>query len=239
MSTPLWKKKMACPFCGREFETLRVRQGALRVKERWSDFGSVFEDISPYPYAITACPHCLVAARNEEFEKLKAQYEPKLMAFSRRALAQPTRPGLDYPDEGPAPLELAVRRHELAIACHRLRVHAEPGELAGLWLHIVWLRRGVGDAEGERKALAQALEAYRVFYEKGDKLPEKLGEPGVVYLLGELSRRLGMLREAREYFSKVLSMRNLSTYPNIETLAREQMLVVKGQLEAGRVPAQD
>ena len=89
----------------------------------------------------------------------------------------------------------------------------------------------VGDAEAERRALEAALEAYRLFFEKGDKLPEKLGEPGVVYLLGELSRRLGRFQEAREYFSKVLSMRALDDFPNIETLVREQMLVAKGQLE--------
>jgi hypothetical protein len=53
-----------------------------------------------------------------------------------------------------------------------------------------------------------------------------------MYLLGELSRRLGRPKEAREYFSKVLSMRSLSEFPNIEVLVREQMLVAKDQLEA-------
>jgi uncharacterized protein len=231
MSTPLWDKKLTCPFCGHPFETRRVRQGALRLREKWTDFGSLYEGLSPYYYAITACPQCLVAARNDEFDRIKPGYEPKLMEFSKRARAQPSKPDLSVPEGGMA-VELAVKRHELAIACHKLRAHSEPGELAGLWLHIVWIWRIEGNAKAERHAMEQALAAYRVFFEKGDKLPEKLGEPGVIYLLGELSRRLGRLQEAREYFSKVLSMRNLSEFPNIEVLVREQMLVAKGQLEA-------
>ncbi len=232
MNGPLWMKKLACPFCGAEFETPRVRQGALRVKDKWTDFGSLHEGICPYHYAITVCPRCLVSARNEEFEKINAAYEPKLMEFSRRARAQPPKTDLGLPWGGEFSAEQAVRRHELAVACHRLRVHSEPGELAGLWLHIVWIWRLAGKPEAEARAMEQALAAYQVFFEKGDKLPDKLGEPGVVYLMGELSRRLGRLREAREYFSKVLSMRNLTQFPNIEALVREQMLVVKDQIEA-------
>jgi hypothetical protein len=231
MSSPLWNKKLICPFCGKEFETSRIRQGAVSVREKWTDFGSVFEGLCPYFYAVTACPHCLVAARNEEFEKINAGYEPKLMEFSKRARAQQT-PHPELFALGEIPAEVAVKRHELAIACHKARAHAEPGELAGLWLHIVWIRRLAGDAEGERKAMEQAVAAYQIFFEKGNKLPDKLGEPGVVYLIGELFRRLGRLKEAREHFARALSNRDLANYPNVEALVRDQMIVVKEQMEA-------
>jgi len=230
MSTPLWKKKMTCPFCSAEFETLRLRQGAIRVKEKWTDFGSLYESVSPTMYAITVCQHCLVAARNDEFDKLNAAYEPKLMEFSKQARAQPKKPDLFGGDE--LTVDQAVRRHDLAIACHKLRAHAEVGELAGLWLHIVWIHRVAGNLEGERKALEQAVAAYQLFYEKGAKLPEKLGEPGVVYLIGELYRRLGDYRQARSYFARALSSKELGSYPNVEGLLREQMLVAKDQMEA-------
>lgn len=230
MSTPLWKKKLVCPFCSQEFETLRMRQGSIRVKEKWSDFGSLYEGHSPYVYAVTVCQHCLVAARNEEFDKLNAGYEPKLMEFSKRARAQASKPDLFGGEE--LSLEQSVRRHELAIACHKLRAHGEAGELAGLWLHIAWIHRTAGQPEPERKALEQALAAYQQFFEKGTKLPEKLGEPGVVYLIGELYRRLGDYRQARSHFSRALSSRELGTYPNVEALLREQMLVAKDQMEA-------
>lgn len=230
MSQPLWNKKLACPFCNGDFETTRLRPSALRVKEKWSDFGCLYEGHNPYLYSITACPHCLVAARNEEFEKFNAGYEPKLMDFSKRARAQSPKPAIFQ--LGEASVEQAIKRHELAIACHKLRAHAEFGELAGLILHIVWIRRVNGDVEGERKAMEQAVDAYKQFFEKGNKLPEKLGEPGVLYLIGELLRRLGQYREARNYFGKALSSKELEAFPNIDSLVREQMLVAKDQMEA-------
>jgi uncharacterized protein (DUF2225 family) len=230
MSTPLWNKKLTCPFCGQEFETSRMRQGSMRVKEKWSDFGALYEGLCPYYYAVTACPLCLVAARNDEFEKFNAGYEPKLMDLSKHARAQASKPDIFTPGE--LGVEAAVKRHELAIACHKLRAHSEPGELAGLWLHIVWMWRLNGKQDAERKAMEHALEAYQVFFEKGDKLPEKLGEPGVLYLIGELNRRLGRFREAREFYSKALSSRELGAFPNVEALLRDQMLVVKDQLAA-------
>jgi uncharacterized protein (DUF2225 family) len=230
MSTPLWKKKLTCPFCGLEFETLRLRQGAIRVKEKWTDFGSLYEGTSPTLYAITVCQHCLVAARNDEFDKLNPAYEPKLMEFSKRARAQSAKPDLFGADE--LSVEQSLRRHDLAIACHKLRAHGEAGELAGLWLHIVWIHRVNGNVDAERKALEQAVAAYQQFYEKGSKLPEKLGEPGVVYLIGELYRRLGDYRQARTYFARALSSKELGAYPNVEGLLREQMLVAKDQMEA-------
>lgn len=229
MSTALWNKKLTCPFCSQEFETTRLRQSAIRVKEKWSDFGSVYDGPSPYFYAITACPHCMVAARNEEFEKINAGYEPKLMEMSKKLRAAPKKP--DIFGLGEASVEVAVKRHELAISCHKLRAHGEAGELAGLWLHVVWIQRSSGHAEAEKKALASAVEAYKEFYEKGGKLPEKLGEPGVLYLVGELLRRQGDVKEARNYFVKALSSKELEAFPNIEALLREQMLVAKDQME--------
>jgi uncharacterized protein (DUF2225 family) len=231
MSTALWTKKMTCPFCSKEFETTRLRASAIRVKEKWTDFGSLYEGPSPTVYSITACPHCMVAARNEEFERFNGGYEPKLMEFSKRARVNAAAKAELFA-LGELSVEQSVKRHELAIACHRMRAHSEAGELAGLYLHIVWMYRSNGNPESERKYLQPAMEAYKEFYEKGSKLPEKLGEPGVVYLVGELYRRMGNYREARVYFAKALASKELEAFPNIESLLREQMLVAKEQMEA-------
>jgi uncharacterized protein (DUF2225 family) len=231
MSNALWNKKLTCPFCGQEFETTRLRASAIRVKEKWTDFGSLYEGFNPTHYSITACTHCLVAARNEEFEKFNPGYEPKLMEFSKRARLQAAGKAELF-SLGEISVEVAIKRHELAIACHKLRAHSEAAELAGLYLHIVWIYRANGNPEGERKALAPALEAYKEFYEKGSKMPEKLGEPGVLYLIGELYRRLNDFREARSYYAKALGSKELGAFPNIESLLREQMLVAKEQMEA-------
>ncbi|MES2201260.1 MAG: DUF2225 domain-containing protein [candidate division FCPU426 bacterium] len=229
MSTPLWNKKLKCPFCGGEFETTRLRSSAVRVKEKQSDFGCVFEAENPYFYAITACPHCSVAARNEEFEKINASYEPKLIEVSKKLRQMKDKP--DVFQTGELSPEQAIRRHELAIAMHKYRGHAEAGELAGLWMHVAWIRRLQGDAEKERSALAAAEAAYLEFFEKGSKFPERLGEPGILYMIGEIQRRTGRLREARASFSRALYSKELASYPTVEGLLREGMLIAKEETD--------
>jgi uncharacterized protein (DUF2225 family) len=195
------------------------------VKEKYSDFGAAYDGPNPNFYSITACPHCTIAARNEEFEKLMPGYEPKLMEVSKKLRQSQQKP--DCFQAGELSPETAVKRHELAIALHKFRSHSDSGELAGLWMHIAWIWRTVGDAEREKKALEAAIPAYNEFYEKGNKLPEKLGEPGILYLIGEIHRRLGMGREARVYFSRALSSKELGAFPNIENMLREGMLSAK------------
>jgi uncharacterized protein (DUF2225 family) len=228
MSSPLWNKKLSCPFCGAEFETTRYRTSAARVKEKQSDFGSVFEGPSPYFYSITVCTNCTVAARNEEFEKLNSSYENKLMEVSKKLRGHGSHEALKA---GELNAEHAVKRHEIAIAMHQFRAHSDAGELAGLWMHIVWIWRAEGKQDAEMKAIEHAIKAYQEFFEKGNKLPEKLGEPGVLYLIGELFRRSGKLHEARQYFSKALSSKEVKAFPNIESMLREGMLSAKEELK--------
>jgi uncharacterized protein (DUF2225 family) len=229
MSSALWNKKLACPFCGGEFETTRLRASAIRIKEKFSDFGSGFDGPSPYYYSITACTHCNVAARNEEFEKINASYEPKLMELSKKLRSGAAkREGLQL---GELTADQAVKRHELAITMHKFRAHSDSGELAGLYMHIAWIARAAGSTAAELKAMASAAAAYQEFYEKGSRLPEKLGEPGLLYLIGELMRRTGNAREARQYFSRALTSKELGAFPNIENLLREGMLQAKEQMQ--------
>jgi uncharacterized protein (DUF2225 family) len=219
---------MSCPFCGGEFETTRLRPSAVRVKEKESDFGCVYEGENPYFYSITACPHCTVAARNEEFEKFMPAYEPRLMEVSKKLKLSSSKP--DAFQLGTLASGQAIKRHELAIALHKYRAHSDAGELAGLWMHIVWIARQNGDSAKERQGLEAAALAYEEYYEKGNKLPEKLGEPGILYLIGELNRRLGKPREARNYFSRALASKELASFPNVENMLREGMLTAKEEL---------
>ncbi len=221
---------MTCPFCEGEFETTRLRATALRVREKWSDFGCDYEGYSPYFYSITACSHCQIAARNDEFEKFLPAYEPKLMEVSRKLRATP-KP--DIFKLGELDLETVVKRHEMALAIHKYRAVSDMGELAGLHMHLVWIFRVAGDKARELKAMEQATAAYQEYFEKGGKLPEKLGEPGVMYLIGELYRKQGKIRDARVYFSRALQSKELGAFPHIENILREAMLSTKDPHSGG------
>jgi uncharacterized protein len=230
MSTPLWNKKTKCPFCQAEFETTRIRSSAIKIKEKQTDFGNVYEGECAYFYSITACPECTFAALNADFDAVRAGYEPKVMEACRK-IKESGRKKPDIFATGPMTPDTAVKRHELALAFTKLRSYKDLGSVAGLTMHLVWIFRMMGDAEREKAAMVEAVKAYDEFHQKGGDLPEKLGEPGILYLIGELNRRLGHYREARRNFERALASKEIRSFPKIANQVRDMMLIAKEQME--------
>jgi uncharacterized protein len=230
MSTPLWNKKLKCPFCAFEFETTRMRATVIKIKDKMTDFGNIYEGECPYFYAVTVCPQCTFAALNKDFDTIRADYEPKVLEATRlirlSGKAKPDIFGL-----GPMTPEVAIKRHELAIAFTKMRTYSELGTLAGLYMHLVWINRLGQDYEKEKSAMAQAVKAYEEFHEKGGELPEKLGEPGILYLIGELYRRQGLYKEARNYYGRAVMSKEIKSFPQIANMTRDMMQIAKDQME--------
>lgn len=230
MSTPLWNKKIKCPFCAEEFETTRLRSSVIKIKEKESDFGNIYEGECPYFYSLTACPKCTFTAQNKDFESVKPQYETKIL----EACKQIKESGKKKPDlfaTGPLTASTAVKRHELAIAFMKMRKFQDLGILAGLYLHLVWLFRLMKETEKEKAAMAEASKAYEEYFDKSSKLPDHLGEPGILYLIGELNRRQGLLKEARRFYERALASREIKSFPQIAEMIRDMMLTAKEQME--------
>jgi uncharacterized protein len=233
MSTPLWNKKTKCPFCHESFETTRMRSGVIKITEKESDFGNIYDGECAYLYAVTVCPKCTFAALNKDFESVKAEYEPKVMEVCKKILKSDKKKP-DIFGLGTSTPEVAAVRHELAIAFMKKRAYSERGDMAGLHMHLVWIYRLAKEQEKEQVALAEATKAYQDYFEKGSKLPDKLGEPGILYLIGELLRRQGLFREARRYYEQALASREIKSYPLIANMTRDMMLTAKEQMEKAK-----
>jgi hypothetical protein len=132
---------------------------------------------------------------------------------------------------GPTTPEVAIKRHELAITFMKIRKYGDLGILAGLYLHLVWIYRLMQDYQNEKRVMALAAKAYEDFFDKGNRLPENLGEPGVLYLIGELNRRQGLYKEARRYYEKALASKEIRAFPRIAEMTRDMMLAAKNQME--------
>jgi len=219
VSEPIWLKEVKCPACDAVFKTPRVKSTHLRVKLGESDFHKVYEDINPLLYAVTVCPQCNFAARNEDFDKQKLEYHPEIitMAMAIRASGK----NIVFPDGADISVEDSVKKHLVAVTFYRNYKPENPLLIAGLLMHIVWMYRETGNREKEMEYLKQALEYYIKTYEKGVQIPEKIGEVGILYLIGELNRMLGNKSEAVNWFSKVIRHDTIENFPNIENLARE------------------
>lgn len=79
--------------------------------------------------------------------------------------------------------------------------------------------------------MGEAVKAYQEYHEKGGELPEKLGEPGILYLIGELYRRLGQYKEARTYYGRALTSKEIRLFPAIADMTRDMMLAAKNAME--------
>jgi len=229
MSNPLWNKKLKCPFCGVEFETTRMRSSAIKVKEKESDFGSIYEGECPYLYAITVCPHCTFAAMNKDFDSLRAGAEPKIMEASKKMRQLNSKKPDIFALGASTPL-VAVKRHELAIAFSKMRAFQEPAILPSLYLHLVWLFRLMKDEPKERAAMTETAAAYEEFLHKGSDMPENLGEPGILYLIGELYRRRDLYKEARRFYERALASREIRSFPKIAEMIRDMMMEAKEKM---------
>jgi uncharacterized protein len=225
---PLWNKQTQCPFCSFKFETTRMRSSAIRVIDKETDLGTLYEGEIPFFYDVTACPQCTFAAQNKDFDTIRMQAEPKILEASKKLRERP------HPQDlfvlGTLTPELTAKKHELALAFLKMRSYKNLVVEAGLTLHLVWIFRHMKDVEREKAALARAATAYQELFDKGTNLPENLGEPGVLYLIGELHRRQGLLREGHRFFERSLASKEISSFPRFADMSRDRMTDIKEQL---------
>ena len=101
-----------------------------------------------------------------------------------------------------ATAELAYKR---AIECARMQ-REEDDIMASLCLQMAWINRLRGDDEKEKVNMEQALAHYVDVYEKS----ELEDASKVMYLIGELNRRLEREKDAIFWFSRVVNDNNSS-----------------------------
>lgn len=228
MNPEFYEKNIKCPVCNNEYHTLRVRSKACRVEKKDEDFCTHYKGVNPLFYEIIVCPCCAYSASEstlgdlsqEDIHKLKETFSGKLIErsfCSERSLID------------------AIDSFKLALYTANIK-KAKNSIIAGLCLRLAWLYRFAGD-EKENVFLKYALENYQEAFSK-EKLPiGSLDEVTMLYLLGELSRRAGMLQEAIVWFSKAVASPERKNNPRIERLAREQWGLVREAHNKGKADA--
>ncbi len=100
-------------------------------------------------------------------------------------------------------LKTALSRHLLACETYHL-VGASPLRRARLAHRIAWFYRIGHNAEEERRFLSEALDFYLTAYHFEDLADAKLSDLEILYLLGELSFRLGREADAVTIFDHLV-----------------------------------
>ncbi|XID95825.1 DUF2225 domain-containing protein [Paenibacillaceae bacterium WGS1546] len=215
---PLFQIKVNCICCEQSFQTSRVRPSLKRAVRADTDFCSYFKTVNPDYYVVRVCPFCGFAS-TENFaerlnEKQKADYYAKIGSMWKQR---------DYGGE---------RTAADAMECYKLSlVSAQTvGEkdrvVAALLHHIAWLYRYEGNKEQEDRFLRFALDAYVRVYETESA---SISNARLMYLIGELNKRLGDYHEAVRWFGRVIHDKKIMDAAMIRA-SREQWQHIREEM---------
>lgn len=218
---PLYQTKIACVCCEAEFTTSRVRPSLKRAVRSDSDFCSYFKSINPDYYVVRVCPYCGFASTENS--------SARLVDWQRSAYLERVGRHWRMHDYG------GERSREDALACYKLAlltaetIKDKDRIVAGILHHIAWLYRYEGNVEQEKRFLAYALEAYVLTYQSERDL---MNNARILYLIGELNRRLGRFHEAVRWFSRVIHDKSIVDSAMIRA-SREGWQAIREEMTGG------
>lgn len=212
----IFERDEKCPICATKFKVRMVKPSHVKPTTRDSDFCQHYEGLNPLLYDVWVCPECLYAAKRKEFLDMKPVAKKKLQEALLRNKGVPKSVNFsEYRD-----INSAIYAFELAVPCYEIK-EASDEVLAGLNMRAAWLCREAGDEDREKYYLRQAIEGYLHFFEWKSETGSKLGEVGLMYILGELYRRVGEYRESVRWFGRVVIHEDIKRQPEIERLTRD------------------
>ena len=223
---PFYEKKLTCLYCNKDFTTLRVRSRASVPYKIDSDFCPHYRAGShnPHFYYVNVCPECGFAF-SEEFS---SHFPPGSKEILRVKIVIPwgKREQKDFCHT--RDLQQAIDSYKLAIYAGSLK-QEKHAALAGLCLRLAWIYRTENNPEQEQRFTALALKEYEDSYLYSDFNGTSMSEMKVLFIIGELSRRLGDYAKAIAHFAKVIDHPNRNDEIKMVNMAREQWVITVEQ----------
>jgi uncharacterized protein (DUF2225 family) len=214
----LYDKNCACLHCGTTFTSKRVRSGSQPFVKRDTDFCTYFKNqrLNPILYTVYVCPACGFAFTD--------QFDPVMPPLVKKQIREKLASKWTSKNYG------IIRTMEEAMATYKLAIYSAglKGEAhsvkAGLYLRLAWLHRFKGNAAEERRFLNVAVEEYERSYIHSDyiKADKEMSEARILYLIGELMRRVERYDQAIRYFAKVAELKDRTIETGIINMARDQ-----------------
>lgn len=206
----LFDKQVICPVCNSHFKAKTVKSKSPRVNSKDSDFFIRYSVANPYFYDVLVCNSCGYAAMRSDFDNIKT-FKKDLVLSNVTPKWKPR----EYPDI--LDEKLAIERYKLALL-NALLLNLADSTKAMISLKIAWMHRLLNNTDQEKIFLGQALEGFNNAYIYEVFPIYGLQRDSLMYLLGELNRKLGNYTEALQWFSRTIVSVN-SSY-KVKELAR-------------------
>lgn len=213
----LYDKSFVCPVCNNDVRVRSVKTGKTRLISKDTDLMPRHEPINPMFYDVAICPRCGYAALSKYFDKIK--HEQTLVI---KSTITPKFKSKVYPDV--YDVDIAIERYKLALLNSVVK-KSKMSERAYTCLKLAWMYRLKEDSENDLKFLEQALIGFKESFTKEPFPICGMDTYTLVYLLGELSRRLGYKEDALKWFGRVIITPGVN--PRLKEMARDQKDLLK------------
>ncbi|GAB6154101.1 DUF2225 domain-containing protein [Desulfosporosinus burensis] len=224
-----YEKKLTCVYCSKAFTSLRVRSRFSVPYQVDSDFCPHYRagNFNPHFYYVNVCPECGFAFSEEFSDQFpKGTKEVINVQITGQWAKRDFGKVRD--------IQQALESYKLAILAGSLK-HEKNAVLAGLCLRLAWLYRTDNNTDQETRFMGLALKAYEESFLHSDFMGTSMSEINVLFMLGELSRRLGQYKKASTYFAKVIEHKEAKDEQKIITRAREQWKICVEENRKGTI----
>lgn len=208
--TSIVPETLTCPVCGTVFEAWCVTSCSVKGKD--TDFRPHYVGMDALPVFVQACPRCHFAGYPKDFDKVCPEVRRSVLSGKLKAEEVIGR-------EPPEQLHGSTK-YILAARCRSADPEAQQLEVADLYLRASWCARVERFPERERHCQAEAAAHFEQALDTGEA--EANQRPVILYLIGELYRRLGMFEVARQYFDDALHASPEQHEPGLTALIQRQ-----------------
>lgn len=224
---PLYEKKQECLNCKKTFNTLKVRTKSIKIDHTESDFQPIYAEGSVYAYYynVYVCEHCGFAF-TEDFTKYFAP------GVHETIDEQITKRWLTHSFGSERTIFQAIQAYKLALLSGSLKKEKFI-TLAGLALRLAWLYRSLKNDGQEQRFLKMARDYYMDSFSTEDYNGTQMSMLRVLYMVAEISRRVGDLENATRYFSKVIENQNVGGDAKVVEMAKDQWTQIRAARETG------
>lgn len=224
---PLYLISITCMCCEQSFQTSRVRSSFKKASGTDSDFCIHYKTLNPDYYVVRVCPFCGFAFTENFSERMTPKH--KQLYYDRLGK---NWNALDL--TGERDWNAAMQSYKLALLCAQIKEEKDR-VIAGMLHHIAWLYRYKANKEQENRFLQFALDAYvKVFETEG----EDVNNARLMYLIGELNRRLGNYQKAVLWFGRVINDKKIMDSAMIRS-SREMWVQTREDMLAARMELPD
>lgn len=224
----LYNKTISCPICDHKFETKKVKSNCIKVKKRDTDFRAEYEFDNPTFYGVDVCPECGHARFESDFQDVN---EAAIKLIKDKISSKwKTK---DFCGE--RSVNDAAEAHKLALLNYNI-THYKISTIAKVCLRLSWFYHGLENDLGDRFA-RHALDSYEQAYSKENLDDNPKEELTILYLMGELNRRLGQYKKAMEWFSLGLRSPVINDEKFLSESLKDQMREAK--LEFKKLKAEE